>query len=340
VLLVLLCALPSVAQDAAALTARLHAAAAASSIDTPDLLPWHLKLDVQLFDAQGKPTDKGTVEEWWASPDMIRVTYTMPSYTVTKLHKKDGSFRTKGPTDEPAILDDLLAKVAHPMPTDAEVDRANPDLRKQKFGNVELDCIMLDQLSKDGAPPPLGRFPTFCLDPGKDSLRIITEPGSRHFARNHVGIFQGRAVAVDIAGDLGGTEVVSGHVSALSIMKPTDADFVPGADMEPGTAIRTVRISAGTVAGQIISRTQPIYPLRALTNHVSGTVILHAIIGRDGRIQNLQVLSSPDMDLLNAAMAAVWKWTYKPYMLNGEPVAVETTINVNFAPTISPAPRP
>jgi len=59
-------------------------------------------------------------------------------------------------------------------------------------------------------------------------------------------------------------------------------------------------------------------------------VVLHAVIGKDGHIHDLQVLSSPASDLTSAAEDAVRQWTYRPYTLLGDPVEVETTINVNF----------
>ncbi|HEX9198826.1 MAG TPA: energy transducer TonB [Acidobacteriaceae bacterium] len=319
----------AVAQDAAALAARLHATAAANSIDTPGLLPWHLKMDVQLFDAKGKPIEQGSVEEWWASPELRRVTYTMPSYTVTQLHNKDGLFVTKSQVYEPAILDDLLEQVVHPMPHESEIDDSKPDLRKEKFGNVALDCVMLDQPLKNVAYPPLGLFPTFCLDPGKDSLRISTELGSLMFVRNRMGTFQGRSVAVDLAGESDGRKVMSAHVTALASMQIADADFTPGADMESVTA-GAVRVGSGTMAGKILTQVQPVYPQIAKDNRVSGVVVMHAIIGRDGRIEMLHLVSTPDPNLAIAAIAAVRKWTYKPYTLNGVPTEVETTINVNF----------
>jgi protein TonB len=81
--------------------------------------------------------------------------------------------------------------------------------------------------------------------------------------------------------------------------------------------------------GQAISRPQPLYPPIARAAHVSGTVVLHAIIGKDGTIQNLSVISGPPM-LVGAATDAVRQWRYKPYELNGQPTEVDTTITVNF----------
>jgi protein TonB len=90
-----------------------------------------------------------------------------------------------------------------------------------------------------------------------------------------------------------------------------------------------VRVSSGTVAGMALSQPQPVYPPIAKAAHVQGVVILHAIISKNGTIENLQVVSGPPM-LTAAALDAVKRWRYKPYLLNGEPTEVETTINVNF----------
>ena len=89
------------------------------------------------------------------------------------------------------------------------------------------------------------------------------------------------------------------------------------------------RISGGVMQGQIINRTQPVYPPIAKAAHVGGTVVLHAIISKTGSIENLTAISGPPM-LQGAAIDAVRQWRYKPYLLNGDPTEVDTTITVNF----------
>ena len=80
---------------------------------------------------------------------------------------------------------------------------------------------------------------------------------------------------------------------------------------------------------KLVHQVQPIYPQIAKTAHVSGTVLLHAIIAKDGSIQELQYVSGPPL-LMRAAMDAVHEWRYQPTLLNGEPVEVDTTIQVVF----------
>jgi protein TonB len=90
-----------------------------------------------------------------------------------------------------------------------------------------------------------------------------------------------------------------------------------------------VHLSSGVVAGMIISKPEPVYPAIAKAAHVQGAVILHAIISKQGTIENLSVISGNGM-LVNAARDAVSRWRYRPYLLNGEPTEVETSITVNF----------
>jgi protein TonB len=90
-----------------------------------------------------------------------------------------------------------------------------------------------------------------------------------------------------------------------------------------------VAVSIGVSEGMILSKTNPAYPLIARTARISGTISLAATISTTGRIENLKVLSGPPM-LRQAAIDAVKTWRYRPYLLNNQPVEVETTINIVF----------
>jgi protein TonB len=79
----------------------------------------------------------------------------------------------------------------------------------------------------------------------------------------------------------------------------------------------------------VIYKVLPVYPSIAKVAGVQGTVSLEATISKQGTIENLRVVSGPPM-LQKAALDAVSAWRYRPFLLNGEPVAVETTVNVVF----------
>jgi protein TonB len=92
---------------------------------------------------------------------------------------------------------------------------------------------------------------------------------------------------------------------------------------------RPVKVNEGILEAQLISRIEPRYPPLALQLKQAGTVVLHAIISRDGRINALEVVSGSPF-FVKAALDAVRQWRYRPTMLDGEPVEVETTITVVF----------
>jgi len=79
----------------------------------------------------------------------------------------------------------------------------------------------------------------------------------------------------------------------------------------------------------LIHKTTPLYPKYAQEAHITGTVVMKATITDQGTIEGIQVLSGPKI-LAPAAVDAVKTWKYRPYLLNGQPVAVETDIKVVF----------
>jgi periplasmic protein TonB len=114
-------------------------------------------------------------------------------------------------------------------------------------------------------------------------------------------------------------------VSLLDAMKPT-------APPPPRPALQKLRVSSGVAQGMLIQQVKPQYPAPARTARVEGRVLLQAVIGKDGSVQNLHVISGHPL-LVGAAIDAVKQWRYKPYYLNAEPVEVETQIVVNFVLT-------
>lgn len=99
--------------------------------------------------------------------------------------------------------------------------------------------------------------------------------------------------------------------------------------VRPPTSVAPFRISHMS-EGNLIRRVQPAYPALARSARIQGTVVLQAVISKTGGIENLKVLTGHPM-LVPAAIEAVSLWRYRPYILNNEPVEVETQITVNFS---------
>jgi protein TonB len=99
--------------------------------------------------------------------------------------------------------------------------------------------------------------------------------------------------------------------------------------VKPASPKVPVHVSSGVATGQLLAPIQPVYPAIARQARIQGTVVVQAVISKDGRIENVRVISGPPM-LQSAAVEAIQRARYRPFMLNGEPVTVETTINVVF----------
>ncbi|MGA7218135.1 MAG: TonB family protein [Candidatus Sulfotelmatobacter sp.] len=116
-------------------------------------------------------------------------------------------------------------------------------------------------------------------------------------------------------GQMGG--VIGGIISSTPVAVPKVA------------TPQRVRVSQGVSQGLLVRKVNPSYPPLARQARIQGTVILRAVISKDGSIENLTLVSGHPM-LAPAAIEAVRQWKYKPYLLNGEPVEVDTEVQVNF----------
>jgi protein TonB len=130
-------------------------------------------------------------------------------------------------------------------------------------------------------------------------------------------------------GVVGGIGVPGGSAGGmLGGVLNSIASAAPSAAPKIATPKR-ITVSQGVTQGMVVRRIQPTYPPLARTARVSGAVVLQAVIAKDGSILNLHAVSGNPL-LIPNALDAVKQWRYKPYLLNGEPVEVDTQITVNF----------
>ena len=97
-------------------------------------------------------------------------------------------------------------------------------------------------------------------------------------------------------------------------------------------APQRIRVGGNVQQAKLLKQPKPVYPPLAKQARIQGTVRFNAIIGKDGTIQNLNVVSGHPL-LIPSATEAVKQWVYQPTLLNGEPVEVVTQIDVNFTLT-------
>jgi TonB family protein len=311
------------------------AAAPFYDFSDPKLKPWHLKATYQLYDEKGNPGEKGTFEYWWASPQAYRSTWIRPSATHTDWHTADGKRVHQYSGERLKFLEyKIETEILSPLPRPGDTDSANGRLATKPIGSKSEwnNCIMaLPRMPKpdDLRDVPLGLFPTYCFDAQLPVLRAIRSFGGLSTEFNHIVKVQDKYLAREILVFEAGRKVLSAQVDSITGLAPSDPALTPIVD-ESNNKLGRVSISAGVAVGMLNKKAQPVYPLDAKEQHISGAVVLQGIIDREGKLHDLHVISAPMTSLAISALYAVSKWEYKPYLLMGEPVEVQTTINVIF----------
>jgi TonB family protein len=314
----------------------LAAAALFYDFSDPALKPWHIKATYQLYDDKGNPAEQGTFEYWWASPKIYRSSWLRPGATHTDWHTADGKHAYLSTGGGLSFFEyKLQSALFSPLPESADLDPAKIRLDRQevKMGDVKFPCIeVIPLMPQHGQVQavPLGLFPTYCFDPELPALRVSYSFGTVAMNFNRIVKVQGRFLPREVGFYEGKQQILSADVQTIEGIPSNDPALTPAA-----TAIfpnvEKVPISAGVAVGMLVKKQVPVYPQDAKDSRVSGTVVLQATIGGDGRVHDLHVVSAPWPSLAASSLWAVSHWEYKPYMLNGEPVEVETTVNVIFS---------
>jgi len=325
----------------------------------PELPPWHLKSTFKAFDEKGDPKDQGTFEELWAAPNKFKLIYTSTSFSQTEYGTWKGTLGTGDHHFPPDPLSFLQFLTVNPLPSDMQINRGELDLQQRDVEGIRLNCFDLrnspsvvpidPKTNQPIAPVPVsssGPSATYCMDARNILVQSITGILEKIRASyTNPLIFQGRNLPGDLILERGGVVILRSHVESIELLNVNEADFQPSTDAAPLALSESQRpiapqqfsLSADVAAGYLSHAVAPVYPPIAKAARVSGTVVLQATLSKQGAIENLRVISGPPL-LQQAALDAVKQWVYRPYLLNGEPVEVNTTINVIFNLSV-PSPK-
>lgn len=314
--------------------ALLSLAAKSNGLTGPDAQPWHLTVSYKFLDEQGQPKDQGTFEELWASSTRYKQTFAGQNYARTEFGTPKGIVFTGTHETPRSQLMEMEREFVAPLPEIHPTASLQVEAGPLDLGTMHLSC--LEAHTDTGVPLAGLSDRSFCINEDKPALRITNIPLSRmQYIHNHLVSYQGRFVASDLVLKENGKTVFTAHLE--SVVPLTDADSAllqPSPEAAPleneAVLPRVVSISESVSQGMLLRKIAPDYPPIALAQRVTGIVVLQAIIGKDGHIRNLHVVSGSKL-LQQAAMDAVQKWVYRPYLLLGEPVEVQTTVNVVFS---------
>jgi hypothetical protein len=295
---------------------------AANNLDVKGNTPFHLGMTFQLYDMKGKPTETGSFEVWWTGLG--------PRRTVVQLTGlNENGFAPDG-SDAATVRNSYLVRqlieaAIHPVPA----VRSPGDLATKPLsvGKNRLDCIgpKTSPVEAFNAEPS-----TVCVAPNNTDVLVLQGLGGKVvLLRPKTGKFHDTFVGLDLRISYLRMDAIAGKMTIMRAYDSTDLkEKAPAATpSEPGV----VRMSGGVIAGHRVKFVEPPYPEVAKISHASGIVLLNAVIGKDGAVRRLVPIASTDPMFIESAMDSVKQWKYSPWLLNGEPTELDTTITVNFA---------
>lgn len=310
----------------------LEAVAPSYDFDNPALKPWYLKATYELYSVDGASKEEGTYERWWVSPKVYRSTWTRGNSVNTIWHA-DGDkmyFRSSG---DPVHLieENIPALLLSPLPkAPRDYDPAKDWLQRYmlRVGKVELPCVRVT--SKGLKTPPLqwtAFVASYCFDPKVPILIIGAYADGISTVFSQYARFQNRDLPRSLAETVDGRKLLTLTVNSVKSIEPGDPALNPAPD---ATTNAVVPVAEGVMTGRRLGGPMPEYPDIAKYDRSQGDVILEAEVGADGKVHDLQAISSPSRFLTDAAEKAVSQWVYQPWLLNGKPVMVRTQIDVIF----------
>jgi TonB family protein len=279
--------------------------------------PFQLRVEYQLYDLDGRPTVKGTAQETWTETDGKQVRIQSPTLVIgdNPPADEDAVF-----TRESYLVHQAMDALSRPFPSSTQHNDFGMAEFRQTLAGSELSCFSLVQAGKTRAP----NTPAYCTDPDN---HIVAMTGPLFvLERNNFRRYRRHEIPLDLKLSYEGRPALTMHVSELDPLPDT---AVSKSETKP-TSGRT-RVPGGIISGLALKQKEPKYPAIAKAAHIQGEVVIVAIIAKQGTIAAMDVIASPDKILTKAAKDAVQTWTYQPYLLNGVPTEVETTITVNFA---------
>lgn len=330
---------PALPSDPAAL---LQLASQVNGLHGADLQPWHVRATWQTLDEKGQPNEQGAWEEWWAGEKKYKTVYKSADVDRTTYGTENGRYVAGGPDKVPWQFATVERLVQYPVVMLKSTSAMKPNLSMNDIqqGPAHLTCALQGMVTPDGTPIEVRRPDGTsrqlefrdCFSTDLPAIRAEETSQGSQTVFNSIVRFQGRYLAKKIRYVGAGGVETDISVDAIEPLDPVVAvDFSPPSNATKlAESASVVAVPGNVMAGYRIAGDMPVYPEDARHFlHSEGTVVLTAKILKDGSLGDLKMISGP-LALQQAALDAVKTWRYRPYLLNGQPVEVETQINVVF----------
>jgi TonB family protein len=241
------------------------------------------------------------------NPSLNRRRFSRPAQLVTAL----------------AALSALIPLVALRAPAQAQAGKLSGTVYDPDGANIPFASLTLineqTHVKEPARADAVGNYSFVGVSAGAYELRV-SQPGFALYSKPEIVLTAGQSTTLNVKLALGSiTETIQVVGSG-----PSNANATRAAQPQ------RIRVGGNVQATKLVRQVKPAYPPQALAAGIEGSVILNAVIGKDGKLSSIRVLKSMGPEMDEAAMSAVSQWLYEPTLLNGEPVEVLTDITVTF----------
>ena len=333
----------------------LLAAANANGLARPTLTPWHIKISFESLDGHGHALSQGTFEEFWAGPGRYKRIFATNNFNQVEYLTGAGVRRIGSPDGAPSELMMIVDQFLHPIALDQDsIDAASLQMTTPSVGETKLACVTVSPHRSTTAPLTALQAlqarltkeavsnETYCMDENAPVLRLqLSTGGTSKFARNSVIRFQDCYLPQTVEEYEGSSPAPKPTLTAKlekieSITSTDDAQFRPPASATPPPNV--IALTERETKPQLLHHPFPEYDFRYpgenRSVHMAAIVVISLQVQTDGRVSNLRVERTGGPPALQqASLDAVRNWTYKPFIRNGEPVEVNTTVTLVYSLT-------
>ena len=303
----------------------------------PKLKPWHLKASYEIYNYDGKLATKGTWEYWWASPKVRRRSWERPGLSRTDWITADGTIFRKDSGDPPLYFERRLEDtILYPGPNYEKIKAGDLklDLKAAASGSGSLSCLTVTPKAKDDGKPHIlhPSTPTnYCFDP--ENMALMASYSDQFLSKySEFVVMQGHYLARRVTVQVGRQALINISVDSLDGIDERDPALNPPADAAPlpeRAHYTSDSLPPGKlVEGKLLKQISPqilIDPRR-----VQGFIFFSVLVGIDGKVRRVEVLSTPSKLVADSIVDAVKKWVFEPFTVDGKPIEMEFPVVMNL----------
>jgi hypothetical protein len=299
--------------DSVDLTTWLSKEAALNGLQSTDLQPWHIVVNYDQFDEDGDNVHSGVYEEYWAGAKKYKRIYKSDNLNQTDYATEKGLYRLGDQQWPDRAQLQVRSEIVDPFSYAATLVGFHGTDVERIFSDYKLWCVLLEKDSEISNPTQ------YCFEPDGSVLRYSKGFGWFQTVYNQIAPFQGRSLAQEVEVTDAGKPYLKLRVQTIELISHVDdADFVP-----PPSALGPLGNRVSGVHPVVVKMIPPQWPASLRSQHF--TVTTEVVIGKDGHVVSAHGISGP-AEGYKECEDSVRKWTFKPYLILGEPVEVEAKI--------------